>query len=264
MRYITPEHCIQNRLGDRPRPAWSAGLLVFRDHPHSQQVLEAFENVRPVQYSLLYNLTHPGIEPFVFEADVAGRTIVIVTRCVWGGPQTAILVEELAALGVPLLVGYGVAGSIDADLPQGTFVVADSTIPADGTSRAYGAESDQAADASLVEAAIASAADAGCDMKRVRAVTVDALYRETQGLVDELRARGGQIINLETSPLYAACSICGIRSVWLGYVSDCLVDGKWDDWFADLGTTARTAAQVCRTLLEKRGHSTFPARPAEK
>ena len=125
MRYITPEFCVENRLNGREAPNWAAAFLVYRDYPSSQQVLRAFENVRPVRYRMLYNMTHNEFEPLVFEADIAGQTIVIVTRAVWGGPQTAILVEELASIGVKFFLGYGVAGSIDSELPQGSLIVAD-------------------------------------------------------------------------------------------------------------------------------------------
>lgn len=250
MRYITPEKCIRNRLGERPAPSWPAGILVFRDYAASQKVLQAFDSVRPVQYRLLYNLTDPEFEPFVFEADVAGRTIVIVTRCVWGGPQTAILVEELAYLGARFLLGYGMAGSIDPGLPQGSFIVADSALPTDGTSRAYVAESKLTADDRLVRLAASCAEEAGCEMEPVTAVTVDALYRETPKLVDELRRRGGQIVDLETSPLYAASNACGVQSLWFGFVSDCLAGEEWRDWYADLGDASEKAVRICRSVLE--------------
>ena len=249
MRYITPEHCIKNRLGERPAPSWPAALLVFRDHPNSQKVLQALDNVRPVQYRMLYNLTDPEFEPFVFEADIGGHTIVIVTRCVWGGPQAAILVEELACLGVNFILGYSVAGSLVPDLPQGAFFVARSALPTDGTSNAYGAESALDADDRLVQLAIASAADAGREMKPVTAVTVDALYRETDELVANLRCQGGQIVNLEVSALYAAAAACDVRSLQVGYVTDCLADGVWHDWYADLGGAADAAVLTCRNLL---------------
>ncbi len=249
MRYITPEVCIENRLKDRPAPKWVAAFLVHRDYPSSQQVLRAFENVRPVRYRMLYNMTHPEFEPCVFEADIGGQTIVIVTRVVWGGPQTAILVEELASIGVKLFLGYGIAGSIDRQLPQGALVVADSALPTDGTSKAYDTHGTQQAEAKLVTAAIDSAAAVGCDMKPVRAATVDALYRETPEVIDELAKQGAQIINMETSALYTVSATCGVRSLWCGYISDCLVDGKWDDWYADLGNAAEKTVQTCRNLL---------------
>lgn len=250
MCYITPEHCVRTRLADRPPPDWSAGLLVFLGPGGSQLLLEAFDGLRPVMYPVLYNLTGPSLEPTVFEIDVADKTVVIVTRCVWGGPQAAILVEELASLGVQRILGFGACGSIDASLAKGSFVVAETALPTDGTSRAYGADAMLHADAPLVRAAQAAAERADAAMTPVTAATVDALYRETQELVDAMRGQGGQILNLETAALYAASAACGARSVWLGYVSDCLVDGQWDDWFADRGRADTVAARICRRVLE--------------
>ena len=251
MRYITPEHCIDNRLAGRSAPDWSAAFLVCRDYPSSQQVLATFENVRPVRYRMLYNMTHSEFEPMVFEADIAGRTVVIVTRMVWGGPQMAILVEELAALGGRFLLAYGAAGSVDPDLPQGSLIVAASALATDGTSRAYGASETQHAEEGLVEAAIASAAQASCQMKGVCAATVDALYRETAEQIDGFARQGAQIVNMETTPLYAAASACGVRSLWCGYVTDCIAKGKWDDWYADLGDAADKTIQICHILLDR-------------
>ena len=88
-------------------------------------------------------------------------------------------------------------------------------------------------------------------MKPVRAATVDALYRETPELIDEFADQGARIINMETSALYAASTACGVRSLWCGYISDCIVDGKWDDWYADLSNAAETTIQTCRSLLAK-------------
>jgi len=222
---------------------------VFRDHPASQKVLEAFSHVRPVDYRLLYNMTGPDFEPFVFEAETPEGTIVVVTRCVWGGPQVSILVEELAALGARFLVGYGIAGSIEPDLPPGRLVLAASAVPSDGTSRAYGILRNLRAHPELIRVAVAAAAKTGCEMDVVTAATIDALYRETPALIDNLRGRGAQIINLEASPFYAASEACGIRSIWLGYISDRLDHHKWRDWYANLGNASENALGVCRALL---------------
>ncbi|HUW31616.1 MAG TPA: hypothetical protein VM223_08375 [Planctomycetota bacterium] len=249
MRYITPEQCIRSRLDERPAPAWKTALLVFRDFPSSRVALDLFAPVAPVRYRMLYNMTSADFEPFVFEADVGGNSIVLVTRCVWGGPQTAILVEELAALGVRTIVGYGVAGSIAPELPQGSFVVAARALPTDGTSKSYAADTIQTADPELHRAASAAGEKIGCPLRAVTAATVDALYRETSDLVENLRGQGGQIIQMECSPLYAVSRACGIRSVWLGYVTDCLVEGKWHDWNRPLPDANENAIRICRELL---------------
>ncbi|MDY7011876.1 MAG: hypothetical protein SVV80_14185 [Planctomycetota bacterium] len=131
---------------------------------------------------------YPEFEPFVFEADIAGQTIVIVTRVVWGGPQTAILVEELASIGVKRFLGYGIAGSIDKNLPQGSLVVADSALPTDGASKSYGAETIQQADTKLTHVAIESATEAGCDMKPVCTATVRETLVETAENLGQVQA----------------------------------------------------------------------------
>jgi uridine phosphorylase len=195
-------------------------------------------------------MTSADFEPFVFEADVGGNSVVLVTCCVWGGPQTAILVEELAALGVRTIVGYGVAGSLDPELHQGSFVVAASALPTDGTTRSYAADTIQTPDPELRQAAIAAGEKIGCPLRAVTAATVDALYRETRDLVGNLREQGGQIIQMECSPLYAASKACGVRSVWLGYVTDCLVEGNWHDWDRPLPNANENAIKICRELLQ--------------
>ena len=250
MRYIAPDKCIQSRLGERSPPAWECALLVFRDFPSSKVALDLFAPVAPVRYRMLYNITSADFEPFVFEAEAGGRSIAIVTRCVWGGPQAAILVEELAALGVGTIVGYGVAGSINPELAQGSFVVAESALPTDGTTKSYGANTPQWPDPDLLCAADSAGEKVGCALHPVTAATVDALYRETPELVEELRGQGADIVQMECSPLYAVSRACGVRSVWLGYVTDCLAEGAWHDWYRPLPNANENAIRICLELIE--------------
>jgi hypothetical protein len=73
----------------------------------------------------------------VWEATAGGRRIVLVQGCLWGGPQAAILVEELACLGVRDVIGFGIAGSLVESVPKGTQIVGAGGIVIDTTSRAY-------------------------------------------------------------------------------------------------------------------------------
>lgn len=249
-RYISPEQCIRIRLGERSAPDWRAALVVFRDYASSKPVLDVFAPVTPVRHRLVYNMTSPDFEPWVFAAEVLGMPIALVTRCVWGGPQTAILVEELAALGVRTIIGYGVAGSLDPAIQQGAFVVAESALPTDGTTKAYEAESVQIGDPDLLRAVTVAGEALGVPVQPVTAVTVDALYRETINVVDALRQQGGQIIQMECSPFYAVSAACGVRSIWLGYVTDCLFDGHWQDWAPVIPNANENAIKICHRVLE--------------
>jgi hypothetical protein len=56
-----------------------------------------------------------------------------------------------------------------------------------------------------------------------------------KGLPDDVRAwlgRGAHAINMETAPLYAAAAACGVRSLWLGHISDTLSLNRqeWESW----------------------------------
>src|SRR5882724_4947697 len=93
-RYITPEALMRLRFGEGRRPRWDIGILCFRGQ-HGSETLARALGVRPVREKTLY-----------------------------GYPETAILVEELACLGARVILGFGVAGSLAADLPKGTQVVA--------------------------------------------------------------------------------------------------------------------------------------------
>lgn len=249
MRYITPEACIRYRLGELPTPRWPAALMVFRDKAGSTKVLEAMRNVRPVPHKLLYNSCGPELsDGCVFRADLNGSEILVLTRCVWGGPQAAILVEELAWLGVRTIVGYGLAGSMDPAVGRGRLIAASAALPSDGTSRAYGCADPLVADATLLKSAQALAGDA---LTPVTAATVDALYRETHELIAAYRSQGAHVVNMETSPFYAAGRACSVRTLWLGYVSDHLADGKWDDWYVPAPQAAEDVIALCKAVLSE-------------
>ncbi|MBN1671509.1 MAG: hypothetical protein JXR37_10775 [Kiritimatiellae bacterium] len=248
MRYITPAHLFQTRFApDRPAPRWAAAVLCFRDTRGSQALLDVF-GAEPLGYKAIWGMDECGERPFVYRARAGACDVGVVAGCLWGGPQAAILVEELAALGVKHLVGYGAAGSFVPDLRQGEHVVAVSALPIDGTSRAYGAGPCAAADG-LLDTARGAAQELGVALREVTAVTTDAVYRETPALVAAWRAQGAQVVNMETSAFYAAARVCGVRALWLGHVSDCLAD-RWEDWHIDRVAVSRLGARLCRTIVQ--------------
>jgi uridine phosphorylase len=229
-------------------PKWPAALMVFRDKAGSGQVLDQLDGVEPIPHRMIYNSCGPELlDGCVYKARIGGDEVLVLTRCVWGGPQVAILVEELACLGVRCIVGYGIAGSMDPALRRGNLIVGASALASDGTTRAYSREETILPDGSLLEQAMRLG---GQDpLTCVRVATVDALYRETHELIDGYKARGAGVVNMETSPLYAVTKACGIRAIWLGYVSDLLLDGRWDDWYVPTGEAASKVVGVCEGLL---------------
>lgn len=238
-RFITPGKVIAGRFrSEADIPRWDVGVLCFRDARGSRALVEAL-GAAPVGRKVFWGLEETAELPAVYAAQAWGKAVVIATGCIWGGPQAAILVEELSAMGVTHVIGYGAAGSLDASLPQGAQLVVSSAPATDGTSRHYGAGPFHATPA-LVEL-VPSA-------QRVTAATVDAVYRETASLVSQWIEMGAHVVNMETAALYAAASACGVDAVWIGHVSDVLV-GEWQDWYVDRRAMSDGTVENCLSVL---------------
>jgi purine-nucleoside phosphorylase len=61
---------------------------------------------------------------------------------------------------------------------------------------------------------------------------------------------GAQAINMETTPLYAASNSCGVKSLWLGFISDCLFGDSWDSWHDRPISTTEQIAETTAALVE--------------
>ena len=244
-RFITPEMVMTNRFLAYPRPQWDCAVVCFRDYQGSQILVNAFD-ARPLGYKAIYGMEECAEFPIVYETEILGRRIGIVTRCNWGAPQAAIIVEELATLGVTSIIGYGAAGSIQRDLTRGTQLMVRSALCNDGTSQVYHKDATSVGGSvTLRTRAQVAAQRLGHPLIEVSAATVDALYRETDELVSQWQAAGAEIINMESGALYATSESCGIRSLWLGFVSDCLVEEGWQDWHVNLSEMAEITAAIC-------------------
>jgi uridine phosphorylase len=236
--YITPQKLFAHRFRDgNPMPTWDMAVICFRDLRGSEALLSAF-GAQPIPYKVLWGY-EPSVGGNVFEAQTGWAKVGIIPRAGWGGQQTAIIVEELAAMGVKYLLGFGAAGSIDADLPQGTQIVVRSAPLTDGTSRNYASETvhcDSRLQSTLP------------NVRAVTAATVDAVYRETESLIKSFQRVGAQIINMESAPFYAAAQCCNVPALWVGHVSDELF-GSWKDWHVDRNAmTAQTIANVASAI----------------
>jgi len=247
-RYIEPGALVARRLAGKPAPKWRVAVMAFRDHPGTKILVKAFK-ARPFGRRVLYSLDQDPSHPEVFEARMGRHRVGVVGYCDWGGPMAAILVEELAALGVRHIVGYGACGSLVSGLPRGAQVVASQALPTDGTSRAYCRVLSRA-DPGLLRTANRCAREQGIALRAVTVATVDALYRETKPAMDRLRWMGAEAINMENAPFYAASRACGVKAVWLGLVSDRLVTDDWENWHGNPEEISEATARLCRAVVE--------------
>ncbi len=255
MRYISPQTFVDKRLAGKPKPDWRVAIICFLD-PDGSSTLISKLHATPLPQRLLSVDSHVNDRQITHETRINGIGVCVVPGCYWGGPQAAIITEELGYIGVNYIIGFGAAGSISRDLPKCTQIAAVKGLVTDGTSRAYTRAHSLDADAELLK--ILSTIQGNLSHKVVPATiaTVDAIYQETDEAVRQWASIGAQAINMETAPFYAASELCGINSLWLGFVSDCLVGDSWDDWY-NLPTTLRddvanTTVALVETLLSKK------------
>ena len=117
-----------------------------------------------------------------------------------GGPSAAIVLEELAALGLERAIRVGTAGALAASLALGELVIATEAICADGTSRALGCGERERADARTVEALCGCAPGA----RTGAIVTSDLFYEDDPARLDAWRAGGALAVEMEAAALFAA------------------------------------------------------------
>lgn len=245
MRYITPETLIKNRVGENPLPNWFAAVLSFHGASRSNPIIQQFDGT-PLGYGVF-----AGINPSdVYDVEINGKHIGLLAPCRLGGPNAAILVEELAYLGIKYIIGYGPVGSISKDLYKGQQFVASSGLTTDGTSRIYCPDLKEIkAEPELVNLVMDVGRNLSHDIKQVTVATVDALYQETEELFSVWRNEGAQVVNMEITPFYAASSVCNAKSVWIGHISDRLIGGEWEDWHTGRKKMSLDGAEICKELV---------------
>lgn len=141
---------------------------------------------------------------------------------VYGGPVSSATVEELAYYGIDTILAYGLAGGLGTrDVAMGDFYLVADAWAFDGTTRHYTPEPLTAPDPGLRDLILSRWPG---QITPVRAATGDAIYREDDAMLDGFRAKGCDIVNLDSSHLYAAALINAegrrLRTIQCGVISD--------------------------------------------
>jgi purine-nucleoside phosphorylase len=160
-----------------------------------------------------------------------------------GGAPTAVVVEELAAVGVQQIVSVDLAASLYADVPSGTIILVSDAVCEDGTSKHYVPEE--------LSGRLASAlANRDIGFAAGRVWSTDAPYRETAQEVLKYRSRDAVLVDMETAAFLAAGSALGVETASLLVAADTL----YDDWQPPydgrrIQVALRIAARAARECL---------------
>jgi uridine phosphorylase len=172
-----------------------------------------------------------------------------------GGPSAAIVLRELAELGVRRAIRVGTCGALDPELEHGDLVVVSGALVEDGTSRRLGADAVAQPDGELTTA-LAGALAKGRHPSRV--VSTDLFYDGDGGdrvaggkLTCSWRERGAVAVEMEAATLFTLGRSLGVATGCVLAVSDVSVDEQrrriGDDHLAAaverMGAVAATALE---------------------
>ncbi len=174
---------------------------------------------------------------------------------VYGGPVSASTVEELAYYGIEYILAFGLAGGLGTkSLKLGDFYMIDHAISFDGTSSHY--SSDKKFSCSpIYSQLIFEHWNVGEPLSGVTAATGDAIYREDELYLQNALDHDCDIVNLDTSHLYAAAvnnhEGKKIHAVECGVLSDACVDIK--NWESKLEIMMFEGSEASLNPLEETG-----------
>jgi uridine phosphorylase len=156
---------------------------------------------------------HRGLWGYYGETRGDGRPLTIQSTGI-GGPSAAIVLSELAELGVRRAIRVGTCSACTSDLALGQLAIAESALAGDGASRSLGAGASTAPSASLLEA-LRSAAPG---VRPVTVATTDLYYGTPR--LGEPGLNGAEAVELATAPLYALGPRVGVEVACLLAVTD--------------------------------------------
>jgi uridine phosphorylase len=145
-----------------------------------------------------------------------------------GGPSAAIVLRELAELGVRRVIRVGTCGALDAELGHGDLVVVGRSIAEDGASQAMGAEDSAEPDPELT-AALARSLSAGTEPAVI--VSTDLFYdgervESEAARADRWRSRGAVAIEMEAATLFTLGRRIGVAVACVLAVTDTFAGGE--------------------------------------
>ena len=178
---------------------------------------------------------------------------------VYGGPVSATTVEELAYYNFDFILAYGLAGGLGTqNLQMGDFYLVDRAQVADGTTPHYTQEPIVSADSSLKTTILEHWQDTNPQpIHAVQAITGDTLYREDEAFLAAARERDCDIVNLDSSHLYAVSQVNSenkrLKTVECGVISDVTGSNADNDWDSTLSVMLSSQSSDTLNPLELTG-----------
>jgi uridine phosphorylase len=190
------------------RPAADlAGRVLLPGDPHralalAQELLESPKMFNHSRGLWGYTGVAPDGEPLTIQSTGMG------------GPSAAIVCEELIALGADRLVRVGTCGALVDELELGCLLAVEAVLPADGTSRALGADGPLRPDPALAELLVAAGA------RPATVATSDLFFDPRGGVAGDWVARGAVAVEMEAAAVFQVAARLGVSAACVLGVTD--------------------------------------------
>ncbi|WP_299471993.1 hypothetical protein [uncultured Roseibium sp.] len=215
--HLTPKDLVGQRFAPNTFGGIRIALMGFCPPPRS---LDAYQPQSETDQHFIH------VSPRSVRTIKHGSLKLLSLEHVYGGPVASSTVEELAFYGFDYILAYGLAGGLGTKgLAMGDFYVVNSATAFDGTSRHYSPDRKFKPDFPLADE-VADLWDQTQEVKMhpVNAATGDAIYREDDRMLDEFRSNGCDIVNLDSSHLYAVSKNNSegkiLKTIQCGVISD--------------------------------------------
>jgi uridine phosphorylase len=165
-----------------------------------------------------------------------------------GGPSAAIVIAELADLGVDTLIRVGTCGALAEELALGQLLVVTEALPFDGTSRSLAAGSRLDPDPGLLESLLASSPGGGPSGP---VASTDFFYDSPPGEEQRWVDAGALAVEMETATLFALAKRRSLRAASLLLVSDVVLPHRIRITEADLQDGERRLGETAAAALSR-------------
>ncbi len=143
-----------------------------------------------------------------------------------GGPSAAIVVEELAQLGVRSLIRVGTCGSLRPELELGELIAPLAAFPADGTSRGLAGEPHApCASWDLLHGLVHAARERRIALAVGPVATSDLFYDPDQGQNERWARLGALAVEMECATLFTLAALRSLSAAAVLIVTDELAGG---------------------------------------
>jgi DeoD family purine-nucleoside phosphorylase len=163
-----------------------------------------------------------------FSGTFAGKPVSVQSSGM-GCPSAAIVIEELAQLGVEKIMRVGTCGGLQPNMKMGDLVIAISATAADSTASHYvlGEPHAPTADFALVHEAVHQAKHLGKPVRVGPIVSSDIFYNPDPGMAGRWSDRGILAVEMEAAVLFTLGAMRKVQTGCMLIVSDVVVEGEF-------------------------------------